>query len=103
MPAAAAPVRPPSSLVSVLPPLGLAMLLGALAQGVSTASSLEHVPVTRGVLAQVLTTLAALVGAVAFLRLTGWLVWDRLVPRYSGLRIPRLLRQFVAEIGRAHV
>lgn len=44
-----------------------------------------------------------LAAAVALLRLTGWLVWDRLVPRYSGLRIPRLLRQFVAVLVMARV
>ncbi len=101
--AAPSPIRPPSSLTSVLPPLGLALALGALAQSVGSASSLAPLPVTRGVLAQVLNSLAALVGAVAFLRLTGWLVWDRLVPRYVGLRIPRLLRQFVAVLVMAAV
>ena len=50
-----------------------------------------------------LASIAALAGAVALLRLTGWLVWERLLPRATGLRIPRLLRQFVAVLVMAGV
>ncbi len=95
-PAAPAPPRPASSLTSVLPPLVAALLLALLTQAAQDSAWLGRWPVTREMLVRLLLSAAALAGAVALLRLTNWLVWDRLVPRYTGLRIPRLLRQFVA-------
>ena len=65
------------------------------AQNAVDAPWLARWPIGRDVLSRVLVSSAALAGAVALLQLNGWLVWDRLVPRYSGLRIPGLLRQFV--------
>jgi CRP-like cAMP-binding protein len=90
-------------LTSLLPALALALLLGVLAHGTGGSDWLAPWPGAREVLARLLNTGAALAAAVALLRLTGWLVWDRLVPRYSGLRIPRLLRQFVAVLVMAAV
>ena len=73
----------------------LTLLLVLAAQNAVDAPWLARWPIGRDVLSRVLVSSAALAGAVALLQLNGWLVWDRLVPRYSGLRIPGLLRQFV--------
>lgn len=89
------PVPPARTLASLLPALALTLLLGLAAQGAGDTSWLAQWPKGRDVLTRVLISGAALAGAVALLQLNGWLVWDRLVPRYSGLRIPGLLRQFV--------
>lgn len=93
-PAAAPPV--PSALASMLPALLLALLLAALAQGAAGSRWLAGWPQAQTLLGRLLVSAAALAAAAALLRLTGWLLWDRLVPRQTGLRIPRLLRQFVA-------
>lgn len=85
-----------SSLASVLPPLLLALALAALAHGAAGRSDQSAWPRAMALAGQLLVTVASLAAAVALLRLTGWLVWDRLVPRATGVRIPRLLRQFVA-------
>ena len=92
----APPYPPRSSLLSLLPSLATALLLVALAQGTADSPWLAPWPTAGNLLVKLLTSAAALAGAMALLRLTGWLVWDRLVPRYSGLRLPKLLRQFVA-------
>jgi hypothetical protein len=89
------PAPPARTLASLLPALALTLLLGLAAQGAGDTSWLARWPLGRDVLTRVLISGAALAGAVALLQLNGWLVWDRLVPRYSGLRIPGLLRQFV--------
>lgn len=89
------PVPPPRTLASLLPAMALTLLLGLAAQSAVDASWLARWPIGRDVLTRVLLSSAALAGAVALLQFNGWLVWDRIVPRYSGLRIPGLLRQFV--------
>jgi CRP-like cAMP-binding protein len=93
--ASLSPPPTPTSLISLLPPLGLALVLAALAYGANASPGLALWPGGHELLIRLLASAATLASAVALLRLTGWLVWDRLVPRYSGLRIPRLLRQFV--------
>ena len=92
-----------SSLVAVLPPLLLAGALAALGQWLATGAGFDAWPLAQRITGQVLASIAALAGAVALLRLTGWLVWERLLPRATGLRIPRLLRQFVAVLVMAGV
>lgn len=72
--AAPTPIRPPSSLLSLLPALGLALLLGVFAHGTEGSDWLAPWPVARAVLANLFSTGAALAAAVALLRLTGWLV-----------------------------
>ena len=94
LPAASPP--PNSSLLSLLPALTVALLLGSLSFGAADSGWLAPWPAGRDLVVKLLTSAAALAGALALLRLTGWLVWERLVPRYSGLRLPKLLRQFVA-------
>lgn len=86
---------PARTLISLLPAIGLTLLLGLAAQNAVDAPWLARWPIGRDVLTRVMISGAALAGAVALLQLHGWLVWDRIVPRYSGLRIPGLLRQFV--------
>lgn len=85
-----------SSLVSMGPPLVAALVFGGIAQAARVGDWAGQWPVAREIVAQLLTSAAVLAVAVALLRLLAWLVWDRLLPRYSGLRVPRLLRQFVA-------
>ena len=80
----------------MLPPLVMAAVLAALSQWLAGVDMLARWPTARELLVKLLLTAAALAAAVALLRLVGWLVWERLLPRYGGLRIPRLLRQFVA-------
>lgn len=92
---APSPTPPARTLASLLPALGLTLLLGLAAQNAVDRAWLADWPTGREVLTRVLISGAALVGAVALLQLLGWLFWDRIVPRYSGLRIPGLLRQFV--------
>ena len=91
-----APPPPNSSLLSLLPALTVALLLGSLSFGAADSGWLAPWPAGRDLVVKLLTSAAALAGALALLRLTGWLVWERLVTRYSGLRLPKLLRQFVA-------
>lgn len=98
-----APQPSASSLVAILPPLLVAGLLAALSQGVAGVDALGRWPIAHGLLVRLLLTAAVLAAAVALLRLVGWLVWERLLPRYGGLRIPRLLRQFVAVLLMAAV
>jgi len=93
----------PASLTPLLPPALLALLLAALAQGASDSGWLGAWPVAHTLLGQLLVSAAALAAGVALLRLLGWLVWDRLLPRHVGLRVPSLLRQFVVVLVMAAV
>lgn len=93
----------PSSLTSLLPPLGMALVLGMGASLAAEAQWLAGWPEARNLLVKLLVTGAALASGVTLLRFTGWLVWDRIVPRYSGLRIPRLLRQFLGVLVMAAI
>jgi CRP-like cAMP-binding protein len=95
--------KPLSSLGSFLPALALAVTLGLLAQATFDSAWLAPSPRLRELLARLLVSASALAAAVAVLRLMGWLLWDRLLPRYTGLRIPQLLRQFVAVLVMAAV
>jgi small-conductance mechanosensitive channel/CRP-like cAMP-binding protein len=45
-----------------------------------------------------LQTVAGLAAALLVIRMAGWALWDRLVPRWTGVRAPRLLRQFSATL-----
>jgi CRP-like cAMP-binding protein len=92
---ASSPTPPARTLVSLLPALGLTLMLGLAAQNAADLTWLSRWPMGREVFTRVLISGAALAGAVALLQVLGWLFWDRIVPRYSGLRIPGLLRQFV--------
>lgn len=97
LPAPAPPTAAPATPTGpVLPPLVLALALGALAQGIGDSGGLGAWPVARELVGKLLASAAVLAATLALLRLVGWLVWDRLQSRHSGLRVPRLLRQFVA-------
>ncbi|MEY3251874.1 MAG: hypothetical protein RL227_847 [Pseudomonadota bacterium] len=63
--AAPTPIRPPSSLTSLLPALALALVLGVLAHGTGGSDWLAPWPGAREVLARLLNTGAALAAAVA--------------------------------------
>lgn len=102
-PTLVAPAHTPTPWFSMLPALVLALLLAGLAQAVAGTHWLGAWPRAQGLLGQLLASVAALAGAIALLRLMGWLVWEQLVPRYGGLRVPRLLRQFVAVLVMAAV
>lgn len=80
----------------MLPPLVAALVLGLLSQTGTGGEWLASWPVARDVLTKLLASLAVIFGAVAVLRVIDWLVWERLAPRHAGIRVPRLLRQFVA-------
>lgn len=102
-PAAPALSTSRSSALRLLPAAVAATALGLLAHGSGVTPWLDGLPTLRQTLQQLLLSLTALAAALLLVRVLGWLVWDRLVPRYSGVRIPRLLRQFVAVLVMAAV
>jgi small-conductance mechanosensitive channel len=85
-----------SSLLRVLPTAIAATGFALLAWAGRAGNWPAPLPALREPLSNLLLSLAALAAAMLLVQALGWLVWDRLVPRYSGLRLPRLLRQFVA-------
>lgn len=85
-----------SSLLRLLPTAIAATGFALLAQAGRAGNWPAPLPALREPLSNLLLSLAALAAALLLVQALGWLVWDRLVPRYSGLRLPRLLRQFVA-------
>jgi small-conductance mechanosensitive channel/CRP-like cAMP-binding protein len=103
LPQPPAPDQPPVALRSVLPPLGAALVLGLLSETGTDGDWLASWPLARDALNRLLVSLAVIFGAVAILRVVDWLVWDRLAPRHAGIRVPRLLRQFVAALVVAFV
>lgn len=75
--------------------IGLLMLLcGAAWASVSMAATGPAWPFS--LLPRLLDSVAWLAGVLLLIRLVDLLLWDRLIPRLAGLRMPRLLRQFVA-------
>lgn len=85
-----------SSLLRLLPTAIVATGFALLAWAGRAGNWPAPLPALREPLSNLLLSLAALAAAMLLVQALGWLVWDRLVPRYSGLRLPRLLRQFVA-------
>jgi CRP-like cAMP-binding protein len=85
-----------SSLLRLLPAAFAATGFAVLAQAGRAGNWPVPLPALHEPLSNLLLSLAALAAALLLVQALGWLVWDRLVPRYSGLRLPRLLRQFVA-------
>ena len=75
--------------------IGLALLLsGAAWASASLAAAGLAWPFS--LLPRLLDSVAWLAGALLLIRLVELLLWERLVPRVAGVRMPRLLRQFVA-------
>lgn len=75
--------------------IGLAVLMcGAAWASVSVAAAGLAWPFS--LLPRVLDSVVWLAGALLLIRLVEMLLWERLIPRVAGLRMPRLLRQFVA-------
>lgn len=98
----AATERPSSSpAIGALRWLLLPLLLAAALYGMRLADGGALLP-AGGELAALLRRLAAsvawLVATVLGIRLLGALLWDGLVPRYTALRVPRVLRQLLAVV-----
>lgn len=75
--------------------VGLVLLLsGAAWASVSVAAAGLAWPFS--LLPRLLDSVAWLAGALLLIRLIELLLWERLIPRVAGVRMPRLLRQFVA-------
>jgi hypothetical protein len=96
VPAIPAPSPAAASSLLRLLPTAIAATGFALLASAGRAGNWPARPALREPLSNLLLILAALAAAMLLVQALGWLVWDRLVPRYSGLRLPRRLRQFVA-------
>ncbi len=72
----------------------LVLLCGAAWASVSLAATGLAWPFS--LLPRLLDSVAWLAGALLLIRLVELLLWERLIPRMAGVRMPRLLRQFVA-------
>lgn len=86
---------PPAARSPVVPAIFLAAIL-AVAALIAQSGLAANWPRATGLGLRIVESLAWLAGSVLLIRLVDALIWERLVLHLAGVRMPRLLRQFVA-------